>query len=115
MSDDPAMAKPSWRSAVLVCKDCKDCKKRRNGPGKLKPKAVAAMMKHAARKSAQRPRVMMTSCPGICPEQAMALGLLGASGDTCVAIVKSISQVERVMPLLTTLGGIAPAGCRRKC
>jgi len=62
---------------VLVCKACG---KRDSGPRDLKPKKLAAEFKSAAKGVRLKTRVVMTSCLGLCPKRAIAVGVVSGDG-----------------------------------
>lgn len=99
MTDDlvETLTEPSWKSVVLVCKDCR---KRSNGSGKLKPKAVASEARQTTKEAEPRPRVLLTTCLGLCPKGAMTIGVAGAAKGTRVAAVKTLAAVDRAVTLL---------------
>jgi hypothetical protein len=103
-NDAVVVSEPAWKSVVLVCKDCR---KRGSGPGDLKPKAVASEVKRASRGARLKTRVVLTTCLGLCPKGAMAIGMAGAADGTRLAIVRTLSDVERTATAL--LGASARA------
>ena len=90
-------AEPAWRTVLLACKDCR---KRGNGPKKMPPKDVADAMKQASRKLNRHTRVLLTSCLGICPKGAMAIGCAGNSTGTLVVSVRDFADIEQSVPVL---------------
>jgi hypothetical protein len=101
---DAVLEAPSWTSVVLVCRDCR---RRGNGPGKLKPKAVVSEVRRAVKEAKPRPRVVLTTCLGVCPKGAMTVGFAGAVGGTRVAAVETLADVDTAVALL--LGPPPPA------
>ena len=96
---DVLPAVPRWAAAYLVCKACG---KRGNGPKRLKPKKLAGLVRGAARKDADRARVVMTTCLGLCPKGAIALARAGRGGPRIVPI-RSARQVDEAVRLLARI------------
>jgi predicted metal-binding protein len=97
MSDVSVVLSPSWKTVWLVCKDCR---KRSSGPAKLKPKAVMADIKRATKDVRPKPRVVTTSCLGLCPKHAMTIAVAGEGHRTHAASVCAVADVERAMAAL---------------
>ena len=68
---------PSWQTVVLVCRDCS---KRSKGPKGFSSKEAVAEAQAAVRAERPRPRVLRSSCLGLCPKQSMAVARVGAAG-----------------------------------
>ncbi|MEP7099170.1 MAG: hypothetical protein ABI781_01590 [Burkholderiales bacterium] len=85
---------PPWNAVLLVCRACR---KRSNGPREPKAKAIAQALKRSVREARPRPRVLLTSCLGLCPKRATAVARLGADGNEAriVALV-SIDDLEKL-------------------
>jgi hypothetical protein len=98
------VSSPVLQSLLLVCKDCK---KRSSGPGKLKPKAVSSEIRRATKDQRPKPRVVLTTCLGICPKDAMAIAFAGGADGTRVAEVRTIADVQRMMPMLLSAASSA--------
>lgn len=99
MKDDAATVRtPSWQGVVLICRACR---KRGNGPKKLRPKALVATARKAVGPQRPRPRVVMTTCLGLCPKAAIAVASVGAS-STRLAAVRS--KRELASALVSMLG-----------
>jgi hypothetical protein len=58
-----------WNELILVCKDCR---KRSRGPD-AKAKEIAAAIKKQVGATRPRPRVVLSSCLGLCPKKATAV------------------------------------------
>ena len=84
------MIETKWDSVLLVCKDCR---KRSKGPRDLKSKAVVSALKHAAKETRPRPRIVSVSCLGICPSGALAVARVGGGAATQVACIATLDQV----------------------
>ncbi|CAN5918218.1 hypothetical protein BH11PSE8_BH11PSE8_29220 [soil metagenome] len=93
----PTLERPSWEAAVLVCNTCK---KRSNGPRGFKAKAVVQEARRALRDMKPRPRIVLTSCLGLCPKGALAVAVAGGGGETQICAIASLAQVEAAVPLL---------------
>lgn len=79
---------------------CKDCRKRGNGPQGLKPKAVARRARAELRGVRPRPRVVLTSCLGLCPKAALAIARVGGDAAAQLAAIDSLARVAEAVPLL---------------
>lgn len=91
-SNQAEFEKPSWETAVLVCKDCG---KRSSGPDDLKVKGVASALKGSLRKIRPRPRCVLTSCLGLCPKGAIAVALAGGDKPARIAAIRSLAEAEQ--------------------
>ena len=92
MSDNAArVSLPSWDAVVLVCKACR---KRAGLPASLKSKTVAAEVRNATRDRKRRPRVLLTSCLGLCPKSAAAIAAFTSGAKPRIAAVQALAQVE---------------------
>lgn len=91
MSNHPAqVSRPSWGSVLLVCKACR---KRAKLPATLKSKAVASAIRRELADEKRRPRVLLSSCLGLCPKSALAMACVSERGAASIAAVQSPSQV----------------------
>ena len=88
---------PSWNAALLVCNVCK---KRSNGPRGFKAKAVVQEARRALRDLKPRPRIVLTTCLGLCPKGALAVAFVGGGSGAQICAIESIEQVEATLPLL---------------
>lgn len=86
----PSFSEPSWQAVVLVCKACK---KRRNAPDKLKAGALVRAIQEGLRPITPRPRVVTTSCLGLCPKGATAVALVSGNGVPHITSVNTWAQV----------------------
>jgi predicted metal-binding protein len=83
---------PAWDAVLLVCRECR---KRGNGPREPKPKQFLHALKHSVREQRPRPRVLLTSCLGLCPKRATAVARVGGSpGASRIAALTSLEQVD---------------------
>jgi hypothetical protein len=81
---------PSWDALVLVCKTCR---KRRNGPRDVKAKGLALDIRKSAKSQGLKPRVLLTSCQGLCPKEATSVTTVRRDGGTeLFAVQVSASQ-----------------------
>ena len=77
---------------------CKDCRKRSNGPREPKAKALVSALKRSVQGETPRPRVLMTSCLGLCPKRATAVARVGGKrGDARIAAVASLDDAVKAM------------------
>ncbi len=89
--------RPSWDTVVLVCKDCR---KRRNGPAKLKAKDIVGALRRASRDLKPRPRMLVTGCLGLCPKAATAVAMVGADVVPRVVAMRSRPESRQLVALL---------------
>jgi len=87
---------PKWNAAFLICRQCR---KRKNGPH-MKAKVLVTTVRGITRDVEPRPRIVLTSCLGLCPKGATALAYVGGAVDPRVVAIKSCAKLEAVMPLL---------------
>lgn len=87
------------RPLVLVCKACSQ---RSSGPKALKSKVVAREMTQALRGASPRPRVLLTSCQGLCPKRAICVATVGGEGPAHVHLCTSRSDVALIAATLAT-------------
>lgn len=71
---------PAWDTVVLVCKDCQ---KRGSGPRHLKTKTALSVLRHSLRSLRPRPRVVASSCLGLCPKRALTVAVVGGLPGAC--------------------------------
>ena len=91
MSNNPApVSRPSWRAVLLVCKACR---KRAKLPATLKSKSVASTIRRELGGEERRPRVLLSSCLGLCPKSAIAIACVNEGGVASIAAVQTLSQV----------------------
>ncbi|HYF60759.1 MAG TPA: hypothetical protein VEA81_17560 [Burkholderiaceae bacterium] len=96
-SDRSAAFRPKWDAVVLVCRACR---KRRDVPAALAGKAVARTLREALRDLRPRPRIVLSSCLGVCPKKALALAAIGAAGTPLVVSVTDEAGVDAAAALL---------------
>lgn len=87
---------PRWDTVYLVCKACG---KRDNGPKDFKPKAIVAVAKQRSKLERPRPRVVFSSCLGLCPKAAVAVARIGGDAPACIAAIRSSSDFEVAFPV----------------
>lgn len=67
-----------WEQILMICKACE---KRSKAPKKFGAKRLAKTLSQALRAAKQpKTRVVYTSCMGLCPKQAIAVGAAGGDG-----------------------------------
>ncbi|CAN5394280.1 hypothetical protein BH10PSE17_BH10PSE17_09770 [soil metagenome] len=87
---------PNWDTVFLICKACG---KRGSGPKVHKPKAIAAAVRQQSKDERPRPRIMFTSCMGLCPKAATAVARVGGDQPASIAPVRSPRQLAKVFPM----------------
>jgi hypothetical protein len=92
------MEAPAWDTVMLICKECG---KRKNGPDDLKSKALVKLARGHLKKSTPRPRVVSSSCLGVCPKGAIAVACVGGSHAPRLACVDTQAAFDDAMPRLT--------------
>lgn len=90
----PVVARPKRPTPVLVCKKCL---KRSDEGGEIKHALKAELKRRAKASGGKRPRMVMTSCFGVCPKHAVVLAseatlrrdeyVLVSGGEEAVAAV----------------------------
>lgn len=75
---------------VLVCKSCR---KRSNGARKLKAGELVHAIKRGLPQTAPRPRVVATTCLGLCPKGAIAVAVTGRQATSQMAAVRRRAQI----------------------
>ncbi len=93
----PRPNSPSWDAVFLICKKCR---KRSKAPKGLKAKALAATVRAHSREQRPRPRIVLTSCLGLCPTGAIAVAFVGRGGWPRIVPIESCEQLDAVIPLL---------------
>lgn len=83
-------SEPAWQAVLLVCNACK---KRKNGPKKLRGGALLRAIKHGLRSSAPKPRVVATRCLGLCPKGATAVALVASTGAPQITAIRERAQI----------------------
>jgi len=83
---------PSWQTVILVCRDCG---KRSKGPKGFTSKEAVAEAQSAVRAERPRPRVLRSSCLGLCPKQSMALARVGAAGGAQLVAAATLRNVRQ--------------------
>ena len=92
------MVVPFPTALVLVCRDCRH---RSNGPKKSKTKDLAQELKRLVRLDRPKPRVVMTTCLGLCPRGATAIALIGGTNTHArIAAVAKVQALTLALPLL---------------
>jgi len=95
-SDLPPVDAPGWNTVFLVCRKCS---KRKHAPHGIKPKALYSTIRHSLPKEKPRPRVLFSSCLGLCPKGAMAVARVGA-GEPRIVAVTTLKELEGALPAL---------------
>jgi hypothetical protein len=88
---------PQWNEIVLICKDCK---RRNDGPKKIKTRAVVAETKAVLRDRRSRPRVVMSTCLGVCPKSELAIAVAGSAAGPRVVTLATLTEVGKAVLLL---------------
>lgn len=101
MSDaTPAAVAAAFSGGLLLV--CRDCRHRSNGPEKTKPKDLTQELKRLVRLDRPRPRVLLTSCLGLCPRHATAVARIGATNAPArIAAVTKVRALAITLPMLT--------------
>ena len=86
----PQPVEPNWHTLVLVCKDCR---KRGNGPAD-KAKELGRACRQAGK--AARPRVLLTSCQGLCPKRATCVSVASRDEPTRVYAIASVAAAAEL-------------------
>jgi hypothetical protein len=89
---------PKWDALFVVCKDCR---KRKNGPGDVRAKSLVGIIRMGTRDSRPRPRAIVSSCLGLCPKRATAVAFAGPDVAPQVISVESESELEKNLALLS--------------
>jgi hypothetical protein len=111
MSKSDAVAKPSWQTLILLCRDCS---KRSKGPKGFSSKEAMAEVRLAVRAERPRPRVVRCSCMGLCPKQAIAVarvGVLGVMGGMGAAGGAQWAAAETLLEVRQFVSDAARQGC----
>lgn len=87
---------PRWDTVYLVCKACG---KRGSGPKDFKPKAIAAAVRQRSKAERPRPRVVFTSCLGLCPKAATAVARVGGDAEARIAAIRSPAHFDAAFPV----------------
>ena len=95
--NDASTMSPSWRSLVLVCKDCR---RREDGPKHLKAKALAKEIKHQIKGSAPHTRVVLSGCLKLCPKKATSVACVGVGVEPRIAAIKAGAHLKRNLAAL---------------
>jgi len=82
---------PRWQTVVLVCGRCR---RRNDGDVDLKTREVMRTMSRGL--GTRSVRVVKSSCLGLCPKRAIAIGLAGEA-PARAAIVRNDDDVERAV------------------
>ena len=72
-NDAAILDRPKWDAVFLVCRDCG---KRSRAPKEAKPKKLVGALRSLAKHERPRPRVLLTSCLGLCPKAATAIAFV---------------------------------------
>ena len=82
---------------------CKACRKRGNAPNQLKAGALVRAIHEGLRPMTPRPRVVTTSCLGLCPKGATAVALVAGNGVPHITSVNTWAQVTSLCGLTAGL------------
>jgi predicted metal-binding protein len=93
----PAPESPSWNALLLVCKACR---KRGSGPKGMKTRDVTAELRRGLKSTKPRPRVVTSSCLGLCPKRAVAIAAVAAGSAPRIVAVESVAQLAGVLTQL---------------
>lgn len=88
---------PKWEAVLLICRQCR---KRKNGPLDLKPKALFKIARSLLKERRPRPRVVLSSCLGLCPKSATAVAFLGSGTAPRIAKIENWEELEEALPRL---------------
>ena len=88
---------PSWDALLLVCKTCR---RRSQAPKGLKNKAVVQQAKRALSQLRPRPRVVLSSCLGLCPKAATAVAVIGGGRPARIVAIHSQTELDTALPML---------------
>jgi hypothetical protein len=94
---DTFTSSPSWESLLLICKDCQH---RKDGPTRLKAKALAKEIKHQVKDTAPRARAVLTTCLKLCPKQAISVAFVSPLAKPRIAAVKKSGQLQDALAVL---------------
>lgn len=89
-SDSIVLSRPRWDTVVLVCRACR---KRGDGPTGMPAKGVIQGVRRALDDLRPRPRIVQTSCLGLCPKGATAIAAAGRGAPPMIIAVKSLDGV----------------------
>jgi predicted metal-binding protein len=93
----PEGSSPKWQAVYLICKQCGD---RKNGPKRLKPKELVSSIRSHVRDERPRPRILLSSCLGMCPKKSVAIAFVGSGQPPRWLAVRKAEQLEVLLPLL---------------
>lgn len=82
-----------WDRVYLVCKACG---KRSRAPKQVKPKSLVGEIRALTRSDRPRPRVLLTTCMGLCPKGGIAVAAAG-SGTPRIAAVASTDDLSDIV------------------
>lgn len=90
------LVRPKFGGVALVCGDCR---KRSNGPSKLKAKDVRKELKRELARLPVRLRIVQCTCLGLCPKKAIALAAVAEGRPVQAAAVHSEEEARAVAVL----------------
>ncbi|WP_418317632.1 hypothetical protein [Piscinibacter sakaiensis] len=96
---------PTWQSLVIVCRACA---KRSKGPKGFTAKSFAGEARRTSKDVRPRPRIILSTCLGLCPKKAQAVAVVGAGGGLRIAAMQSLDDAANVPDMLRHAA--APAG-----
>ena len=85
------VVEPRWQTVVLVCGRCR---RRNDGEVDLKTREVVRAMARGL--GSRSVRVVKSSCLGLCPKRAIAVGIAGAE-PARAAILRTGQDVEQAV------------------
>jgi len=93
----PTIARPKCPPPVLICGKCLS---KIDGGKKLK-QALKAELKRAAAQGGKRPKLVTTSCLGICPKRAVVTASAATLGRGEYVLVEDRKKVEEAVKALS--------------
>jgi predicted metal-binding protein len=88
---------PKWDAVMLICKQCG---KRRDAPRDLKPKALVKLARQHLKEQRPRPRVVSTSCMGVCPKDEIAVAWVGRGRGPRIMCIGTRAAFAESLPRL---------------
>lgn len=96
-NSSPIIARPKRPPPVLICGKCLS----KIDSGKKLKQALKVELKHAAAaRGGKRPKLVSTSCLGICPKQAVVTASAATLGRGEYVLVEERKEVEEVVTAL---------------
>jgi hypothetical protein len=79
---------------------CRDCRRRKNGPRRPKPKALASESKALMKAAAFRGRIVLTTCLKLCPDNATAVAFVAPASTPRIVAIESRDHLQAMLPRL---------------